>query len=215
MRILDPLIVLAFFASPAFLVAMVVASIRARRPRFRWLLAAAGSFAIFIVAATLAGSPVPRAAPAAPRTLPPLRVGLRASKFVKTKRAVGQAASKALRDRESAASLPRYLELRVGQRALLNSNDEGDGSVGTLFDDMDTVLKWAAGPSEPEELAHYDLPTGTPVSVQSWTHVKASGSFAVEDGRRYRGRRGDLPVSRSILPSHRRHDGGCRKRQEH
>ncbi len=92
-----------------------------------------------------------------------------------TKRAVAHVASNALRDRESAASLPRYLELRIGQRALLDSNDEGDGSVGTLFDDMDTVLKWAAGTSEPEELAHHDLPRGTPVSVQSWTHVKAVG----------------------------------------
>jgi len=71
---------------------------------------------------------------------------------------------------------PYYLELRGGQRALLDSNNEGSGSMGTLFDNLATVRKWASGQfNGPEDLPHHDVPVGTRVVVRSWTHVKALG----------------------------------------
>ena len=71
---------------------------------------------------------------------------------------------------------PKYLELRAGQCAVLDSNHEGDGSMGTLFDNLATVRKWASAQfNGPEDLPHHDFPVGTHVVVRSWTHVNAAG----------------------------------------
>ncbi len=73
------------------------------------------------------------------------------------------------------ATFPPYLELRAGQHAILDTNNEGDGSYGTLFDNMAAVQTWAAGKADPSTTPHHDLPTGTPVTVRSWTYVQAVG----------------------------------------
>jgi hypothetical protein len=71
---------------------------------------------------------------------------------------------------------PDYLALRGGQHALLDSNNEGSGSKGTLFENLATVRKWASGQfNGPEDLPHRDFAVGTRVVVRSWTHVKAVG----------------------------------------
>jgi hypothetical protein len=69
-------------------------------------------------------------------------------------------------------TFPPYLVLHAGQRAVLDTNNEGDGSHATLFDDMATVKAWAAGYGDPQTSRHHDLPTGTPVVIRSWAHVK-------------------------------------------
>jgi hypothetical protein len=67
---------------------------------------------------------------------------------------------------------PMYLDLHVGQHAILDDNAEGKQRA-TLFDDLQTVHKWAQGNANPAELPHHDLPVRTPVTVLSWTRVKS------------------------------------------
>lgn len=70
------------------------------------------------------------------------------------------------------SGLPAYLTLRKGQHAYLDSNAEGDGTIGTLFANWETVEKWYSGNfAEPSDLRHIDLPTGTEVVVDSWRTI--------------------------------------------
>lgn len=74
--------------------------------------------------------------------------------------------------------LPAYLVLRPGQHAYLDSNSEGNGTVGTLFRDWRSVTTWYSGNfASPSDLRHVDLPTGTEVVVDSWRTI-GSGEAA-------------------------------------
>jgi hypothetical protein len=104
-------------------------------------------------------------------------------------------------------AFPSYLDLHIGQRVILNSNNEGDGTMATLFDDLQTVHKWAQGESDPHALPHHDLPIGTRATVRSWTRVDTvSGdevtmiNVAISNGAAKRGYVQDIGVLPDIPP---------------
>lgn len=154
---------LAFLSFVLLAIAVPVTIIRAlmKKPSKNWLYAALGSFVIFGVGLIVFNSLEPTEGKK-PRVVGNLKKGSPAptARLVPTEQ-----------------PFPAYLALRSGQRALLGSNNEDDGSMGTLFDDLAAVRKWAAGQaSGPSDVRHHDLPIGTRVVVRSWTHVRAVGS---------------------------------------
>jgi|GEM_PF-2743353 len=157
----DVAAILALLSCAVFAIAVPVVIIRAlmKKTIRNWLLAALSSFALLFgaVIITLSGPTDGKK----PTSVGNLAKGSGAPTVEAT---------------PTEQPFPGYLELRGGQRALLDSNNEGSGSMGTLFDDLATVRKWASGQfNGPEDLPHRDFPVGTRVVVRSWTHVKAVG----------------------------------------
>lgn len=151
---------LAFLSFVLLAIAVPVTIIRAlmKKPSKNWHYAALGSFVIFGVGLIVFNSLEPTEGKK-PRVVGSLEIGSPAP----TARPV-----------PTEQPFPAYLGLRGGQRPLLDSNNEGDGSMGTLFDDLAAVRKWAAGQaSGPADVRHHDLPIGTRIVVRSWTHVRA------------------------------------------
>lgn len=167
---------LAFVTCLALIAAGGVAKLRRQRSRGHFQRAAMASVAtlgltvvmIVLAAVMPKDSAGTTAASHTAQTRAPVRSRTAAPKIV---------VHRPVRAPKRAGRLPDFIALVVGVHGFLESNNEGDGRMGTLFDDIDTARRWATGQfSGPEDLPHHDLPVGTPVVVQSWETMHGAGS---------------------------------------